>query len=77
MIPETIPFIPEPFRRHRIFCVPSGIGDFAWIYAKLTNYGEPFVTVHSDDLLKDRVNRALPFVQLLPKVAYEIGRAHV
>ncbi len=43
--------------------VPGGIGDIAWIYAKLCRRHSPTRYIMSDD----RPHRSLPFLQLLPE----------
>jgi len=43
--------------------VPGGIGDIAWIYAKLCRRPYPVKYIPSDD----RPHRSMPFIDLLPK----------
>ena len=63
--------LPKSVRKYRTFIVPAGIGDFAWIYAKLVNLDEPFNIGVADEGRRHPVAmRSLPYFQLLPNVAY-------
>lgn len=63
--------IPERLHGHRIFVVPAGMGDFAWLYAKLCNLKEKFVVAVPYDHSAQTSMRSVPFLKLLPQVEYQ------
>lgn len=71
---EAIIGVPRHVLKGRVYIVPGGIGDIAWVYAKLLGLGEPFsfaVAGHALDATHSVIAlRALPFLNLLPMVKY-------
>ncbi len=54
------------------FGVAAGIGDLSWIYSKLMNIGQPLEFQIADGFPR----RSLPFLKLLPQVAYAEYSSH-
>lgn len=73
--PMKVINVPKHFTNCRTYIVPSGIGDIAWLYAKLINLGEPLVIAVAGQT-KHPVHsaiaqRAFPFLDLLDGIAYK------
>ena len=54
----------------KTFIVPSGIGDFAWIYMKLCDlpYKINIEVISEQDKSREFLKRSLPFLDLLPNI---------
>lgn len=72
--PNKVVSIPRHFANNRTFIVPSGIGDIAWLYAKLVNLNEPIVFCVAGQAKQSIhtaiAQRAFPFLDLLDNVVY-------
>ncbi len=72
--PLNVVSVPRHFLGDRVFIVPGGMGDIAWVYAKLCNLKEPFVmAVAGDAQTRGQWTlslRSMPFIELLENVKY-------
>ena len=72
--PDTVINLPRMYTGLPTYIVPPGIGDIAWIYAKLNTMDQDFVLlVPGKTKIKEQAAqslRSLPFINLLPRVVY-------
>lgn len=72
--PNSVICLPPSLSSSKVFMVPSGIGDIAWVYAKLSTMNEDFVFVIVGDTVSGLnsavCTRAVSYIKLLPKVKY-------